>query len=241
MPTVGVIKSGIDSLLEFVYPSCCLNCNEYIEQSGELICPDCWDKITSFDSIYCANCSNDIPTGLKCPVCGIKDSLPFIALGHFGNPLGEIIRQYKYHSFTKLGAILAERVLEKHNKLINNISADLIVPIPLHSYRLKSRGFNQAEILADNISKRTGIEVNNSSLQKIRNTKDQKLLDHNKRIENIKDAYKVFGNELSGKKIILVDDVITTGATLRETRKEILKAEGKVVFAIVIATAGFID
>jgi len=130
--------------------------------------------------------------------------------------------------------------LEKHSELINKLSADLIVPIPLHSYRLKSRGFNQAGILADNISKRTGIEVNNSSLRKIRHTKDQKLLDHNERIENVKGDYKIFDKVLYGKKIILVDDVITTGATLHEAGKVIMEAEGKVILAIVIATAGFI-
>ncbi len=240
MLTNGVIKSGIEALLEFVYPSNCLNCNEYIEQSGELICPKCWAKIETFDSIYCAKCTNNIPTGLNCSVCGTKDSIPFVTLGHFGNPLGEIIRKFKHHSFTKLGPELVDRLLEKHNKLVNKIKADLIVPIPLHSYRLKSRRFNQAEILADSLSERIGIPVNSKSLIKIRNTKDQKLLNHNERIKNLKDAYKVFGEDLRDKKIILVDDVITTGATINEARKEITKAGGKVVLAITIATAGFI-
>lgn len=240
MPTVGVIRSGIDSLLEFVYPSCCLNCNKYIEQSGELICPDCWDKIDTFDDIYCANCGDDISISLNCSQCAQKHYLPLIVFGNYVGPLGEIIKQFKYRGFTRLSPILIDRALEKRNLLIKRLSADLIVPIPLHSYHLKSRGFNQAEILADNISIKTGIDVNKNSLRKIRNTKDQKFLDHNDRFENIKDAYKVFGEDLSGKKIILVDDVITTGATLHEARKEIVKAEGKVVLAIVIASAGFI-
>lgn len=240
MPALEVLKSGADSILEFVYPSCCLNCNKFIEQPGELICPECWDKIKTIDSICCTNCKSNISANRICPLCGFKDTLPFIAYGHFGSPLGEIIRKFKYHSFTKLSPDLVNRVLKNHSKLINKINADLIVPIPLHSYRLKSRGFNQAEFLADNISKRIGIEVNKKSLKKIRKTKDQKLLDHNERIENVRGAYRVFGEDLVGKKIILVDDVITTGATLHEARKAITETGGKVIFAIVIATAGFI-
>ncbi len=240
MQTNGVIKSGIEALLEFVYPSNCLNCNEYIEQPGELICPKCWDKIYYTDDIYCVGCKSAIPANLICSKCKIENSLPLITLGHFASPLGEIIKQFKYRGFIKMSPILVNRILDIHAIIIKKIKADLIVPIPLHSYRLKSRGFNQAEILADNISMKTGIEVNKNSLRKIRNTRDQKLLDHNERIKNVKDAYKVFDEDLRDKKIILVDDVITTGATLNEARKEIIKAEGKVVLAIVIATAGSI-
>ena len=130
--------------------------------------------------------------------------------------------------------------MEAHHGLIIKIKADLIVPVPLHSYRLKFRGFNQAGILADNISERIGIDINDKSLRKIKNTKDQKLLVHSERIENVRGAYKVYGDELLGKKIILVDDVITTGATLHEARKTIEEAGGNAVLAIVIATAGFI-
>lgn len=236
----GHINTGLGAILEFIYPTVCLICDSTIEKPGELICPDCWQKIDTFDYIFCGNCEQIISSGPNCPRCGVENSFPFAALGNFGDPLGEMIRQFKHHGFTKLGMSLTHLFIKKHKELIESTETDIIVPVPLHSIRLKLRGFNQAEIIADIIGKEFSIGVDNYSLRKIRNTRDQKMLDHDKRIENIKGAFKVFGNDLTGKKILLIDDVITTGATLNECRKVITETGGSVVLSAVLATAGFI-
>lgn len=238
MPTVGVIKSGIDSLLEFVYPSCCLNCNKYIEQSGELICPDCWDKIDTFDDIYCGNCEHPLSSSLICPSCGVQVTMPILALGQYIDPLGAIIRYFKYRGFQKLGSILAEKLITNHFKLLNKIKIDIIIPIPLHSYRLKTRGFNQSLILADTIGKRLSVPVMKNGLIKTRHNKYQKSLDPIHRDKNVENVYKIGEDEIENKKIMLVDDVITTGGTLREAKKVLHKAGGKVILAAVIAGTG---
>jgi ComF family protein len=149
-----------------------------------------------------------------------------------------MIRQFKYRGFRRLGPELAGRVIEKNIEILEKLNLDIIIPIPLHSYRLKSRGFNQAEILADIFSSRLNIPVDKEFLRKIKNTRDQKILNHDDREDNIRGAFKIFGNSGAGRNILLVDDVVTTGATMREARKVIRQAGGNVLLAAVVATAG---
>lgn len=235
MPAQGVIKSGIDSFLEFVYPSCCLNCNKYIEQPGELICPDCWDKINTLDHVFCGNCEHPLFGNLACSNCDEQDTMPILALGQYTDPLNVLIRHFKYRNFQRLGSILAEKLMANHSIMLNKLEIDIIIPIPLHGYRYKMRGYNQSLILADTIGKRLGVPVIINALIKTKHNKYQKSLDPIHRDKNVENVYKIGDDEIENKKIMLVDDVITTGATLREAKKVLHKAKGNVILAAVIA------
>ena len=113
------------------------------------------------------------------------------------------------------------------------------MPIPLHSYRKKARGFNQAQILSDIICKRLKVPVEAASLLKIRRTKDQVKLDVRQREENIRGAFRVFGDRLTGKRVAIVDDVVTTGATIREAAKVLVNSGAKPAAVIAVAVAGY--
>jgi len=238
MPAKGVIESGIETLLEFVYPSCCLVCSEYIDQPGELICPTCRDRIDTFDYIFCGNCEQPLSDDLTCSTCAGQEALPILALGQYVDPLSEIVRFFKYRKFRKLGPVLAEKLLVSYKRLPDKIKIDVIVPIPLHSYRLKMRGYNQSLILADTIGERLNIPVIRDGLIKIRHNKYQKSLDPIQRERNVENVYEIGDAQIANKKIMLVDDVITTGATLREARRVLQKAGGRVILAAVIAGTG---
>jgi competence protein ComFC len=233
-----LLSDGRDALLEFIFPSCCLICNNYIEKPGELVCPSCWNKIETFDYILCGNCEQPLSENLKCANCVDSNTVLIAALGRFVEPLGEIIRHFKYRKYHILGISLANRLIEAHSKLLNSLKIDFIVPIPLHSYRLKMRGYNQSLILADNIGKRLGLPVAENALVKIKHNKYQKSLDPLHRDKNVRDVYRASEKEVEGKRIMLVDDVITTGATLREAQRVLADAGGKVVITAVIAVAG---
>jgi len=237
MPVIDVIKTGADALLEFVFPSNCLICDKYIEQSGELICPACWDKIDTFDHIFCGTCEHPLSNNLVCSNCSEQDTLPIFALGRYIEPLDEIIRNFKYRKFQKLGPILAEKLIGNYSKLFTKIKIDIIIPIPLHSYRLKKRGYNQSLILADTIGNRLDLPVFKDGLIKIKNNKYQKSLDPAHRDKNVENVYRIGERDLKNKRIMLVDDVITTGATLREAKKVLHKAGGKVIITAAIAGA----
>jgi len=134
---------------------------------------------------------------------------------------------------------MAGRLLDIYAEQLTKINADFIVPIPLHAIRERLRGFNQAAILADIIGKRIGVPAVTDKLVKIRRTRDQARLNPEQRRENIKGTFEVYGDVLLDKRIIIVDDVVTTGATVNEAAVT-LRAAGAVPSAVcAVAAAGF--
>jgi ComF family protein len=113
--------------------------------------------------------------------------------------------------------------------------ADVIVPVPLHVTRLLRRGFNQADIIAKYMSKATGISVNDNILKRIRNTKSQQNKNTEERKENVHNAFAVT-SDITGLKILLVDDVITTGATISECSKVLKEHGASCVYCATIAS-----
>jgi competence protein ComFC len=174
----------------------------------------------------------------RCKTCQSNRSVPVFALGYYVDPMKEIIHQFKYYGFKKVGEYLAEEIINIHQKRFCELDIDFIVPIPLYSHRFKSRGFNQAEVLSNIIGTQLGIPVDSKSLVKIKKTRDQARLDPKNRQNNIKGAFKLFEDVLIDKKVVIVDDVITTGATVNEAYKVLKKAEVKPVAYCAIAIAG---
>ena len=115
---------------------------------------------------------------------------------------------------------------------------DLLIPIPLHKVKQRSRGFNQSELIADAITEVSSIEKDYSILIRHRYTRNQAALPMKERAENVKGAFSVVNNlKIKGKKIILVDDVITTGSTMLECIKTLKEAGAKEVVAFAAAIA----
>ena len=137
-----------------------------------------------------------------------------------------IIHQFKYYGKThlaeNLGNVVGRLILE--NQLL--LSSDYIVPVPLHKVRLRSRGFNQSELLSVKISEITGISIITNQLIRKRFTETQATLPVDKRAKNVEGAFQIRDeNVFYEKRIILVDDVITTGSTILECIK-VLNAGG---------------
>jgi competence protein ComFC len=239
--TEGITKSFrqlFDGVLDIAYPPICLCCETFIERKNELICDRCWERAKQFDYPFCANCREVLEKNVTCPHCSDEHAIPVFALGHFTEPLKEIIHRMKYYGYRRLADDLAYRLLDLYTDKMKTLKLDTIVPIPLHSYREKNRGFNQAALLSDIIGRGLAVGVDHKSLLKIRRTKDQTRLNPQQREENIKGAFKVFGEELKNKRVMIVDDVITTGATIREAHKMLEEADAQVVAYCVTAVAG---
>lgn len=232
-------KIGLRGVLDFIYPPVCLCCNQFFDKPAGLVCPGCWNRIADLGFAFCSSCRGVLETELTCPDCATEDSRPVFALGHFVDPLKEIIHRFKYQGYKKLGVELADRLVDSHVDELEKIRADFIVPVPLHSYREKSRGFNQAAVLSDIIGERLKVPVESNCLLKIRRTKDQAKLDPVERERNIKGAFKLFGDTLVGKSVLIVDDVVTTGATIREAGKVLSDSGAKPVAVCTVAVAGF--
>nr|MBN2278924.1 ComF family protein [candidate division Zixibacteria bacterium] len=231
-------KTGLYDLLDFVFPPICLGCDEFNDNSDELVCDRCWKRIEPIEYPFCLNCHEILPRGGSCGGCPAGETLPVFALGHFVDPLKKIIHHFKYHGYRKLGIELAGRLVDRQGALMAGRKIEAVIPIPLHSYRHKSRGFNQAAIMSDIIGERLNVPVDSDSLVKIRRTRDQARLRPAERDRNIRGAFSVISEELKGMRVILVDDVITTGTTVHEASRVLKEAGIKVAAVAAAALAG---
>ncbi|MBI2607284.1 MAG: ComF family protein [Candidatus Doudnabacteria bacterium] len=148
-----------------------------------------------------------------------------------------VIELFKYKFIQELSEDLAAA-------LLNEISAQglgdyfrefILIPVPLHKKRFNWRGFNQAELLAASLAKINGIETNTDLIIRSKNTKPQTKLSATERKQNLTDAFREQAAQIAGKKFLLVDDVVTTGATLNELAKLLKKSKAQEVWAVTVA------
>jgi competence protein ComFC len=217
-------------LLDFIFPKRCVICKTY----GKYLCDSCFTNI-SFDSkSLCLICDTPSYNGLTHPKCKTKYSIDgcFSALS-YNKTIQKLMFNFKYKPYLidlrdVLGDLFFESIIQ--NESFNNQFKNgkwVLVPIPLFYSKLRRRGYNQAEILAYNLGKRLKMPVINI-LQRTKNTTTQVGKSDIERKLNIKGAFKItkqYPSILNHKSIILVDDVVTTGSTLKEAAK-ILKYKG---------------
>ncbi len=219
------------SLFDFILPPLCLGCNEYCENENH-ICELCLNKIEKYEYPVCLNCNSTL-TKLPCLYC--KDqSLPVFIMGEYRFPLDEIIKQFKFKGITHLASFFADLTIAKYKTDILNLKADCIVPIPLHFAREKERGYNQAELIAKQISSELNLPLRTDLIIRNKRRKPQVKSKLSERGENIKDVFQVI-NKDTRLRVIILDDVMTSGATLKEAAVTLNNNNYKVVGAIAVA------
>jgi ComF family protein len=158
------------------------------------------------------------------------------ALGNFEGSLQEAIHRWKYEGKTHLTPFFAEWMAEGLNRYWEPGSFDLLIPVPLHPQRLRQRGFNQALLLVKELSHRTSLPYQKTILQKKKSTVPQVNLSGIEREKGLRGTFHVIGKEeLLGKSVLLIDDVYTTGATVNECSKVLLRAGVKRVDVLTLA------
>ena len=205
------VKSLSQALGELLYPPACLSCaNMAVSESCRNLCPDCWRQILQAE----------VP-----PVVSGDSAHGFawhLAAWHYGSVIRDVIAAMKYHDHRSLAAALgdlaAHRLHERADTIIPRARRTnwLLVPVPLHPRRRRERGFNQSELIALSLSRCWNIPVASHALRRVRYTRSQASLAATERASNLHDAFSSSRNNVvTGKSIILVDDVMTTGATAR--------------------------
>jgi ComF family protein len=218
--------------LLLVYPPMCAGCARPCH-SAEPFCPDCCLALDLISEPYCPLCG--IPFGAETTsshLCG--DCLGSVhlfdrarAVGLYQGLIREVIHRFKYGGKTFLVRPLARMLIGPGKELTRLHRIDTIVPVPLHSGRLRQRGFNQASLLARRLGSLLQIPVDYSSLKRTRWTEPQIGLSRKQRAENVKGAFSLKAPEkVKGKGVLLVDDVLTTGETVDQCVKVLKKAGG---------------
>jgi ComF family protein len=231
--------------LDLLFPKFCLGC----QKEGSYLCEDCRSvlDISEFDYCLCDKNPQRLLPGQKsgkCNKCQNKNlSGLYFALPYKEKTLTKkLIHQFKYQPYLKdLAKTLASILIEHFIKTSKNTDEiwenSILVPIPLDKNKLKRRGYNQSEELAKELAKILKIPVISGNLVKIKQTDPQMTLKKAERETNLQNAFAI-KNPLGfarGKKIFLVDDVYTTGATMEECAKILKKSGVKSVFGIAIA------
>lgn len=217
-----------------LFPNVCEFCAANAATRGEsYICAACRarpDAILRIKPPFCDVCGlpyqGDITTAFKCFNCADLE-LDFAsarAAARFDNLLREVIHRYKYGGREWHEEFLANLFIEAAAPDLAMNCPDLIVPIPLHPTRRRYRGFNQAERLAQRLAAATHVPMDAKILRRVKNTASQTQFDRKARIDNVKGAFEYAGKEsLKGQKIVLVDDVLTLGATADACAKVLIK------------------
>lgn len=233
-----------DDLLDCIYPQSCPICKKPLNQGEKDICSICWMNLAILPHSFCPYCKSffeedDSVFKHGCVLLTRSADRKILAvrsLGTFDDYYKTLIHRVKYDKKIPLGKRLARRLGEQAAKERDFLNCDLVIPVPLYRARKRDRGFNQSEILAEGISKALNVTVSGDILKRTKNTKDQTNLNAEQRKENVRNAFAVTQPEkVMGRKVILVDDVMTTGATLNECARMLLDAEAIRVFAVTLA------
>lgn len=229
-------------LLDLLYPRRCLVCGADLEPGRDaLLCDQHRREIILVEDPMCDRCGAKMfaqATGeLLCDECRSSKRHFDRAFSAtlYNDAMKALVHLYKYDMRQYLAAPFARWMIDFARRHINTIDLDAIVPVPLHWRRFQYRGFNQAVGLARPLSREFGLPVVKHVLQRRRHTVPQVELGPKERIENIKDAFRVRRAErIAGKRLLLIDDVYTTGATINECARVLRKAGAASVVAFTL-------
>lgn len=230
-------------LSNVIFPPQCLGCAEILHQSDDhIFCPACEEKINFISGSICNICGTTFPDSpAESHLCGeCLEKRPYFfcsrAVFRYENIILKAIHQFKYKRNIARGEILASFMADFSFPDIEFSGYSLIIPVPLHIKRLRERGFNQSLVLARSLGEKRQIPVDFSLLRRHKYALTQTASNKKERKKNIQGAFEVSSKgNITGKNILLVDDVYTTGATVNECSKTLIKAGAQKVSVLTLA------
>jgi len=226
------LKKIAGTLVGFIYPNVCQLCGgQRATSSDGFVCSQCWENVRFIKPPFCRRCGLPFPgsltTDFECANCRdlelhFRSARSAVKLD---GAVREAIRRYKYHRALWFEPFLADLLIREALPNLRQEKWDYIVPIPLHPKKKREREFNQAERLATFLSAAAGIPMDTTLLKRIAWTQTQTKLSRDKRAENMRNAFTMRKNrKLNGERILLFDDVFTTGATTNACAEVLLDA-----------------
>lgn len=225
-----------DFILDLIYPPRCIVCNNIFEfGTQKFLCDECKNLITPINSKRCEKCSRPVDFGNLCGICARTHEKVFFdknfSLFIYDDIISDLIHRFKFKNHPAIGKGLSKIMANEINLDLPQI--DYIIPVPIHKARKRDRGFNQSEILAKNLAQKFQIPLRTDLLKRIRNTKPQWLLDFHERKRNLIGAFSC--KNVSGKNIILLDDIFTTGTTINECSQMLKNAGANYILSLTLA------
>ena len=230
----------LNRIQDLIYPRRCAFCDRPLRKDETGACEDCKKKLCYIPEPVCLCCGKPVMRGEeKCLDCKEKNHI--FTAGRF--PLSyefarEGIYRFKYNNRKEYGAFYAASIMERWGEWLKGLHPEALIPVPLHEKKLRKRGYNQAEILSRELSKLLLVPTDNSVVKRVRNTIPQKLFSRKQRQINMKKAFIVSENSVKYEKVLVVDDIFTTGSTIDSISRELKLSGVREVYFITATGAG---
>ena len=231
----ALLQQVIETALTFLYPAQCRACDTPLGlETVPYLCNACWAQMQFIEPPWCEMCGTPLRSASSfdgSEVCDACAKAPprygkLRTIAFYEAALREAIHLFKFQKRTGLAKPLIQLMLTHLPDDCRIEDYDFILPIPIHKKRLRERGFNQSRLLAEGIAKAKGVPMATNIFVRHKNTKAQSSLAGRERQENITDAFELRKPDaIFGKHLLLIDDVFTTGATIREAVKELWNAD----------------
>lgn len=239
------VRDFIRGVLDLVFPNACLICDALASDDDILrhgLCSNCWAAVTNDPHNLCMRCGQTIgPHADSTDGCVACRSVTFgfravIRLGTYGGRLRDAVLRMKNSSGESLAENMGRVFGECRRDHFSELRSDLVAPVPLHWRRAWWRGYNQAAAIAEQLAWASGLPCSRGCLRRIRHTSQQLQPSAAARRENVRGAFRVRrGENVKGKRILLVDDVMTTGSTASEASRTLREAGAAEVVVAVLA------
>lgn len=227
-----MLQKVINAITDIIYPRACPICGKaapVVDGERLQVCVPCQEKLRYIGESYCLQCGKELRRADEqyCYDCGkIKHHYEQGAAAFvYTEGIKQSIYRYKYKGRREYARWYGRVLADRCGARIRMWNPDVIVPVPLHREKLKKRGYNQAELVANELGKRLGIPVDGDYLVRRHNTAPMKELTSNERLKNLKNAFIITNNDVKYNKILIVDDIYTTGATV-DACADVLKEYG---------------
>lgn len=245
---VSYARRLLDGFLNLIYPEECFICSAAVARHQDCgICSDCWDKALALKIVppRCSSCGlplHNFEDNLD-HLCGdcILQMPPYAgarSFGYYTAELGKIIQGLKFHRRRNLVNLLGPLLTAAFFESWSRDEFDLVVPVPLHPKRQRDRGYNQSELLARSLARQIAVP-HGRSLIRIRPTLPQVGLTDSERKENVRKAFRCsHPQQILKRRVLLIDDVMTTGATVASAAQALLDGGALRVSILTVARAG---
>lgn len=217
-------------MLSYIFPNKCASCGAIISE-GLRVCDECSKGLCRINSVVCKYCGRDI---LHCTCCRRKNSFSRnVSVFRYDESASNIVKRFKMGKITQLSVYISEEMSMLIDKEYRDIDFDCMTFVPSTRISVIRRGFDHTRMLADEISKRVGIPVQ-KLLKRRFSLKEQKSLSALQREQNVRNKYTAL-RDITYKRVLLIDDIITTGSTLNECARALKQAGVKEVFCATFA------
>ena len=230
-------RGARSAILQLLFPLRCPVCDGIVAPAGEKICLECLGKLKLLTPPWCMKCGKQLrEEGELCADCAKKGHVYQRGRAlYVYESVAASIYHFKYGGRREYADFYGEQMAEYLGNFIRSLRPEALIPVPLHRRRMAARGYNQAQLLAQAVGSRLGVPVYTDFLVRVRNTAPLKYENPKERQNNLKKAFNIARNDVKLKRVIMVDDIYTTGSTMDEAARTLKEAGVEEVFFIALA------